>query len=215
MWMYLKEECVLMGRELRRPLMYVTFLLLLGSAALYFSTMVPWERIDLSQVNWLYLVPYPVALLAALFAWMTAVDMREMVLPDLLTLPGLALGIYFAPQMGLLYEDALIGAAIGGGVFGAIALGSYLVRKQQGLGIGDIKLLALIGAWGGWMALLPTLLISSFAALFFLGIKSLLGTYQARQALPFGPFLILGGWLSLLWGHLFWSHLIMLSQIGG
>jgi leader peptidase (prepilin peptidase)/N-methyltransferase len=93
-----------------------------------------------------------------------------------------------------------LGIALGGGILYAIAAAYYLVRREEGLGMGDVKMLAMIGAFLGWKAVLVTLILSSFAgALVGIGIIAFTkGTM--RLALPFGTFLSLGALAAMLVG---------------
>ena len=96
--------------------------------------------------------------------------------------------------------SSLIGMALGGGILYTIAGVYYLVRREEGLGMGDVKMLAMIGAFLGWKAVLVTLILSSFAgALVGLGIIAFTRG-SMRLALPFGTFLSLGALAAMLVG---------------
>jgi len=120
------------------------------------------------------------------------IDLRHRILPNVITLPGIVFGFvasWFLPPGWL---SSLIGIAAGGGVLLAIAEGYYRLRGQEGLGMGDVKMLAMIGAFLGWPLMLLTLVLASFAgsAVGIALMASGRGTMQA--ALPFGTFLALG-----------------------
>lgn len=129
----------------------------------------------------------------AAFALITLafIDLETGYLPDALTLPLAALGLgvnafgAFVPIV-----DALIGAAAGFLVFWAIGAVYRSMRKREGLGLGDAKLLAAIGAWTGW-ALLPIVIF--VAAALTLAVAALRGRASAEEALPFGPGLCAAG----------------------
>lgn len=139
---------------------------------------------------------------ALLFTWwliaMTVIDFDHFLLPDQLTLSLLWLGLLlnlsglFTPL-----EDAVLGAALGYVLLFAIDMLYFLVRKRNGLGQGDWKLLAAFGAWFGWIAIFYIL---AFAALFgaIVGISAIIfKKAKMETALPFGPFLCVAafGWM--------------------
>jgi leader peptidase (prepilin peptidase)/N-methyltransferase len=128
------------------------------------------------------------------------IDLEHQILPNVITLPGIVIGLalsFFAPPGPI---DALIGAALGAGVLYAIAAGYYFLRKEEGMGMGDVKMLAMIGAFLGWQAVLLTLILSSFSGA-VVGI-ALLATSRGnmRYALPFGTFLAMGALIAMLTG---------------
>ena len=130
-----------------------------------------------------------------------AIDLEHQILPNAITLPGIPAGFaasWFLPPGWL---SSLIGIAIGGGVLFAIAEAYYRVRGQEGLGMGDVKMLAMIGAFLGWPLTLLTLIFASFAgSMVGVGLMaSGRGTMQA--ALPFGTFLALGALAAALIGE--------------
>jgi leader peptidase (prepilin peptidase)/N-methyltransferase len=136
------------------------------------------------------------ALLAALIA-ITAIDLRHQIIPDVITLPGIAAG--FAASLVVRrvdWLDSLIGIAACGGIFLVIILVS-----GGGMGGGDMKLGAMLGAFLGWklglIALMLGVLTGGVAAIALLAM----GRKGRKEAIPFGPFLALGGAVSLLWGE--------------
>lgn len=132
-------------------------------------------------------------------AW---IDWRTMRLPNLLTLPLLAAGLAFAwYDDGADFPAHAIGAGAGYAVLALIGLAYRLTRGQEGLGLGDAKLLAAGGAWLGWAALPATLLLATLLAL-AVALAQRLGGRAVRRdtALPFGPMLALAIWLARLYG---------------
>ena len=132
------------------------------------------------------------------------IDAREGLLPDLLTLPlvlaGLAAAVFLEPDALLAHA---IGAVAGFAGFWALALLYKCIRRREGLGLGDAKLLAGAGAWLGWGALPSVVLIAAVAGLGAALAAGLAGRRVALDMkLPFGPALCLGFWLVWLYGPL-------------
>ncbi|MEL7200524.1 MAG: A24 family peptidase [Pseudomonadota bacterium] len=132
-----------------------------------------------------------------------AIDARTGFLPDGLTLPLLGFGLGFnALGDGFVpLADAGVGAAVGGGVFLAVALGYRALRGHDGLGLGDAKLLAAIGAWFGWPVLAPVVLLSSLSALAFLLVSARGKPLSATQEIRFGPALCFAGFCVPVLGY--------------
>ena len=156
----------------------------------------------------------PQLLAALLFSWMllcmTLIDIDHLLLPDSLTLPLLWLGLLlninglFVPL-----SSAVLGAAIGYGILWSLFWLFKLATGKEGMGYGDFKLLAAIGAWFGWQALLPVLLLASLVGS-VLGLALMASKRLGEdRVLPFGPALALAGWVYLLWGtqltQLYWG----------
>lgn len=121
-----------------------------------------------------------------------AIDLRHRVLPDVITLPGIAVGIVASCFLPPGWLSSLIGLVAGGGVLLAIAEAYYRVRGQQGLGMGDVKMLAMVGAFLGWPLMLLTLVFASFAGS-IVGVSLIAsGRGNLQVALPFGTFLAVG-----------------------
>lgn len=130
------------------------------------------------------------------------IDMDHQIIPDILSLPGIlifASSFYFLPQMT--FTDTLLGILAGGGSLYAVALVYYLLKKQEGMGGGDIKLLAMIGAATGIKGVFFTIFVGSLFGTFF-GILIMIYTKIANSKLkiPFGPFLSLGAILYIFFG---------------
>jgi leader peptidase (prepilin peptidase)/N-methyltransferase len=129
------------------------------------------------------------------------IDLRHRILPNAITLPGIAAGFvasWFLPPGWL---SSLIGAAAGAGILLVIAEGYYRVRGQEGLGMGDVKMLAMIGAFLGWPLMVLTLVLASFAGS-LLGLALIAtGRGSMQAALPFGTFLALGAIVAAVVGE--------------
>ncbi len=122
-----------------------------------------------------------------------AIDLRHHILPNVITVPGIVVGFVLSlvlPAPG--WKSSLIGLLAGGGVLFAIAEAYYRLRGVEGLGMGDVKMLSMIGAFLGWPLMLVTLVLASFAgSIIGVGIiASRRGGMKA--ALPFGTFLAVG-----------------------
>ncbi len=143
---------------------------------------------------------------AVVFSWMllaaAVIDLRTTLLPDDLTLPLLWLGL-LAAATGVGFAapvDAIIGAAAGYGVLWGLYQAFRLLTGKEGMGYGDFKLLAALGAWTGWSGLPVTILLSSaVGAATGLALIAFQGRDRAAP-IPFGPFLAAGGWIALFWG---------------
>jgi leader peptidase (prepilin peptidase)/N-methyltransferase len=150
--------------------------------------------------------PAPAAAVAALFCALmvvlAAIDVEHFLLPDRLTLPGLAAGLLLAPRaLGIGFWDAFWGAVAGGGLLLLLWGGWYLLRREEGMGLGDVKMLALIGAFLGAKGVLVALFFAALSgALVGLALMWRRGL-GLKAKLPFGAFLALGGVVSLFAGR--------------
>ena len=146
------------------------------------------------------------ALAGMLFAWcmiaLTFIDLDTQILPDSITLPLLWCGLLF--NLGTLFSDvksAVIGATAGYLALWAVYWLFKWATGKEGMGYGDFKLLAAIGAWFGWQMLLPVILLSSFVGA-VVGITLILTKDHGRNVpIPFGPYLAAAGLIALIWGH--------------
>lgn len=131
------------------------------------------------------------------------IDIDHQIIPDIISLPGIlvfASSFYFLPEMTI--KDTLLGIFTGGGSLYAVAFLYFLVKKQEGMGGGDIKLLAMIGAATGIKGVFFTIFAGSLFGTFF-GILIMLYTKIADSKLriPFGPFLAMGAILYVFFGE--------------
>ena len=141
------------------------------------------------------------ALLAALIA-ITAIDLRLQIIPNAITLPGIVAGVLANLGTGAVpWLDALIGVLVGGGVFVAIILGYALLFREEGMGLGDAKLGAMLGAFLGWKALLFALFVAVIVGGVLAIVLLATGVCSRKDPIPFGPFLALGGATGLFWGE--------------
>lgn len=156
-------------------------------------------------VAWHFGFGWPAAA-ALLFTWIllaaSVIDLRHQLLPDDLTLPLLWLGLV-AALFGLFADlsSAVIGAMVGYLSLWTIYQVFRLLTGKEGMGFGDFKLLAALGAWTGWQNLIAIVLLSSLVGA-LCGLALILLRGRDRQMpMPFGPFLAAAGWIVLLWGE--------------
>ena len=144
---------------------------------------------------------------------MSLIDAEHQLLPDVLVLPLLWLGLIINSQgLFVSLEDALWGAVAGYLSLWSVYWLFKLVTGKEGMGYGDFKLLAMLGAWGGWQILPLTILLSSLVGA-LLGIVILkLSQKEAGTPIAFGPFLAIAGWIALLWGDEITARYFQLAQ---
>ena len=132
---------------------------------------------------------------------MSLIDADHQLLPDSLVLPLLWLGLILN-QFGLFtsLEDALWGAVAGYLSLWSVYWLFKLITGKEGMGFGDFKLLAMLGAWGGWQVLPLTILLSSLVGAVLGLIMLRLRNAETSTPIPFGPYLAIAGWIALLWG---------------
>lgn len=150
------------------------------------------SRFGLSVAFGIYFL-YTAALLAII-----CIDAEHQLIPDVISLPGIVVGLGLSlinPYVG--WQDAAIGILVGGGSFYLIAWVYYLITKREGMGGGDIKLLAMIGAFQGWQALPFVVFISSLLGT-VVGIGAMVKQRKGgRTVIPYGPFLAIAALLYL------------------
>ena len=198
-WLFLRGKCsgCKEAISVRYPLVELACGVLSGVIAWQYG--VSWEALAMLVLTW--------GLLA-----MSLIDADHQILPDTLVLPLLWLGLILN-NLGMFTSlpDALWGAVLGYMSLWSIFWLFKLVTGKEGMGYGDFKLLALIGAWGGWQVLPLTILLSS-------GVGAVLGIIILRlqrqgygNPLPFGPYLALAGWIALIWGDAITSSYLQIA----
>jgi len=136
-------------------------------------------------------------LLIALLVAVTGIDLEHQIIPDVITLPGTAAGLLASLLTGdVPLVDSLIGIAAGGGLFLLIILAS-----RGGMGGGDVKLAAMLGAFLGWKVMLLSVLLAVLAGGAVAVMLLASGRTGRKDPIPFGPFLAGGGAVGLLWGE--------------
>jgi len=139
------------------------------------------------------------AFVAALIV-ITVIDLYHQIIPDLISIPGIGVGLLASliiPQINFL--DSLIGVLLGGGSLFVVATLYQWLFKREGMGGGDVKLLAMIGAFLGWKAVILTILLGSLIGSITGIIIVVLKGKDFKYAIPFGPFLSLGAVIALFY----------------
>ncbi|QQM75895.1 prepilin peptidase [Aeromonas caviae] len=187
-WLWLRGRC----RNCRAPISarypLVELLTALLSVAVAATLTPGWGTLAALVLTWVLVA-------------LTFIDLDKMLLPDQLTLPLLWGGLLFNLPGGFVpLVDAVIGAMAGYLVLWSLYWAFKLLTGKEGMGYGDFKLLAALGAWLGWQALPIVLLLSSLAgAIIGIGLILLRNHHQGKP-IPFGPYLAIAGWITLLWG---------------
>ncbi|VAW90468.1 Leader peptidase (Prepilin peptidase) / N-methyltransferase [hydrothermal vent metagenome] len=187
-YLFLKGRCSDCGIKIpaRYPIIEATTALLSIAVAWHFGP--TWEAAAALLLTWALIT-------------LTVIDFDHQLLPDSITLPFLWLGLGIS-LAGVFTDPA---SAIIGGLVGYLSLWSvYMLFKlttgKEGMGHGDFKLLAMLGAWLGWQAVLPIILLSSIVGA-IVGISLIVVRGRDKNIpIPFGPYLATAGWITLLWG---------------
>ena len=129
------------------------------------------------------------------------IDLDLRIIPDRVTLPGIAVGLILAPYLGLTtFGGSLLGAVVGGGALYLIAIAGTAAFGKESMGGGDIKLAAMLGAFLGWQAVLLLLFVAflsgAVAGVILLAVRG----KDCEHAIPFGPFIAFGTLLAVVWG---------------
>ena len=187
-WLALRGKCSSCRAPIssRYPLVELACGLLSGYVAWHFGF--TWQAGAMLLLTW--------GLLA-----MSMIDVDHQLLPDVLVLPLLWLGLILN-NFGFFVS---LESALWGAVAGYLSLWSVywlfkLVTGKEGMGYGDFKLLAMLGAWGGWQVLPLTILLSSVVGAVLGSILLRVQRAESSTPIPFGPYLAIAGWIALLWG---------------
>jgi len=175
---------------------------------------VPGPRpLGLVPVSGLWLVPIYWLAVSGLVVG-SFVDVEHMIIPDRVTLGGIAAGLLLSALVPGMHGETLklhgllvsaIGAALGAGLLWCIAgLGSFIFKKEA-MGLGDVKLLGAIGAFFGWRSVLFSIMLSSLVGS-IVGLTLVLIRKKAMQSrIPYGPYLAMGAIVWMLWGQFMWD----------
>lgn len=186
-WLIIRGRCANCKEPVSFRYPLVEFLVGMAFVMLYLRYGWSWTLLEYSVFVW--------GLIISSF-----IDYDHMILPDVFTLSGIVLGLagsVLNPERD--YYDALVGVVFGGGFLLLISYSYYMIRKIEGLGGGDIKLLAWVGAYLGWQAIPFTLFCASFFGL-IVGVTYIkLSKQDMQTGIPFGPFLSLGALIYTFW----------------
>jgi leader peptidase (prepilin peptidase)/N-methyltransferase len=143
------------------------------------------------------------------------IDIHHQIIPDVISLPGIILGVLFSfVNPTVTWQSSLIGLLAGGGLLYAVAFFYFLFRKVDGMGGGDIKLLAMIGAWLGWQSL-PFVIFTSSLSGSLIGLIAMFYQKKGGQTrIPFGPFLSLSALIYTFYSEsiLYYFNLYLTGQ---
>ncbi|MBI4394660.1 MAG: prepilin peptidase [Candidatus Omnitrophica bacterium] len=149
------------------------------------------------------------AILFSLLLIATVVDLEHQIIPDEISLGGLALGLVLSPILPSIHGETIwwhgllastIGALVGGGMIYATGVIGTFIFKKDAMGGGDVKLLAMLGAFLGWEKVVVTYLLAPILAL---PLGLFLKFVRRAEVIAYGPFLSLAGWMCFLWGDQF------------
>ena len=149
-------------------------------------------------------------ILCTLLIIISFIDLKERIIPDVLSLPFIAIGFIVSFFLRTLSPiDSLLGILAGGGSLLIIAIAGTYLFKKEAMGGGDIKLAAMIGAFLGWQLTLLSLFLGFFLGS-IIGVIVLIINKGKSDIVPFGPFIALGAMLSIFWGQaiIFWYLMI-------
>lgn len=205
-YIFLRGKCAFCGARIsaRYPLVELLVGSLFWFAAYNFAPVFPpgWRTVLTLVSAWVFLL-FTAALIF--------IDMEHLLLPDKLTLPGIAIGLgssFFLPWTSPL--ESLAGAALGA-LIPSLLIGVYALRKIDAMGWGDVKMLAMTGAFLGWRGVILTMLVGAVLGSVIGGAYIIACGKGRRTELPFGTFLGIASIISLFWGELFWNWYIGFS----
>ena len=140
------------------------------------------------------------------------IDLEHRIIPDILSIPNIAIGIFLSIFLThITWKESLIGAVLGFGILFVISFAYYFITKREGLGGGDVKLLAVVGAFLGYKAILPVIFLSSILGSIIGLTVMLIKKEGLRYAIPFGPFIAVGTIVMIFFYNLIFKILGMLK----
>ena len=177
-YLWLRGRC----RQCRAPISLKYPIVEITTAAVFFACVLLFDSLMLVQR----------LIFACAMIVLFVVDLEHRILPDAITLPGIVLGFLFSFFMPPGWASSLIGLVVGGGSLWLLGEVYFRLRHEEGMGFGDVKMLAMIGAFLGWKLMLLTLVLSSFIGSIVGVAMILLNRGDMKYALPFGTFLAIG-----------------------
>ena len=187
-WLFLRGRCRKCGSRIsiRYPLVELLTMMVF--------------LLHLWMFGWTMLMGVRVAFATAMVA-LFAIDLEHHLLPNAITLPGIAAGLIVSLVLPPGIVDSILGTLLGGGVLWAIGEAYYRYSGQEGMGGGDVKMLAMVGAFLGWKLVLVTLVLSSVAGSLIGVLVIAIKRGGMKYALPYGTFLALGALAASLVGE--------------
>lgn len=175
---------IMLGRRCRSCKALISWQYPLVELSMGLLSLALYQKFHISAAFGIYFL-FSAALLAVI-----VIDFYHQIIPDVISLPGIIIGFALSFANPLIsWQDSGLGLILGGGSLYAVALGYYLVTKREGMGGGDIKLLAMIGAFLGWQSLAFVIFGSSVLGA-LAGIGAMIKQKKGGQAvIPYGPFL--------------------------
>ncbi|MBP0048876.1 prepilin peptidase [Marinobacterium sp. AK62] len=187
-WLFLRGRCSQCSTPISARYPFVELLTGIGSAWLVWHFGFTLEAGCLVLLTWALIT-------------LTFIDLDHQLLPDSITLPLLWLGLLINTQgVFVSLHEAVLGAAAGYLLLWSVYWLFKLLTGKEGMGYGDFKLLAAIGAWGGLMVLPLVVLLSSVVGVVLAFGLIAFRRHQAQNPLPFGPYLAIAGWIAMVWG---------------
>ena len=204
-WLLLRGRC----RDCQSPIssLYPTVELLTGLLALLlYRRLIPGPaELDPGHAALFVVQLCFMAMLVAI----TFIDLRHTIIPDEMSIYAAPFGILAAAALTALHvpgaptwQQSVVGALIGGGSLGLVSLTYWLIKRQEGMGLGDVKLLAMIGAFLGGLPAIPFVLLVSSCSAAVVGVSlAIVQRKGSKMAFPYGPFLAFAAVLYLLHGR--------------
>ena len=187
-YIFLRGKCRFCGTKI--PVSYVLV-----------EILTPLSFLLIYQKHSLSLFFFTACLFASAMIVLGFIDFYHQILPDEITLPGLVLALIYAPfRSDLNLTQALIGAIVGAGFLLFVYGAYYLLRKKEGLGMGDVTMMLLIGAYLGWQLTFFTLILASFVGAIIGVLFIFFRKKDLQYSLPFGTFLAPAAYFAMLWG---------------
>lgn len=202
-WLLLRGKAKCCGKPI--SVQYPIVELLTGLLFIVTYWKFPFVSVVGNRIDWDFpnmIRAFHTALFCSLLLICSVIDLRLMIIPDVISLPMIALSpaiVYLHPD--LTWFSSFVGVFVGGASLYAIAWLYWILRKEVGMGMGDVKLLAAIGGWLGYQAIIPTIFYGSIlGAAFGIAAMAVARKLSMRTAIPFGPFLAIGATIHLFIG---------------
>lgn len=187
-YLYLRAKCSSCSLHIPFRYPFIELLTAISGAAIVYIYGVNMTSLSLTLLTW--------GLICLIF-----IDIDHQLLPDRITLPLLWLGLLFNSfNLFTTLESAVYGAVAGYLSLWSVYWVFKLLTGKEGMGYGDFKLLAALGAWAGWAQLPLIILLSSLVGA-ILGLAMIAAKkHEQQNPIPFGPYLAIAGWIALIWG---------------